>query len=514
MKTENIKISTALYTVIAIIALLTGINAFISISSLDKINNATESMYYYRVIPLQQLKAVSDMLVLDIVNTTYDMNHDRVDWSTGRAKVKELLTDVRTNWNAYLQSEIEGEELVLKNETEELREGAFQAIEDLMKIAVVKNDITAIEFNSFIESTLYFKIDPFIEQVKKLMDIQIKIAHEVYNESEETYKSTFLQLVLLFSGGLTITLLISIFVISTLGKSLNYTNNIISEIANGNLNIEVGRQSNDEIGMLLQNIHKMKSKLLEVVSNISSGSWAVSRASNELNSAARQIAQGASEQASAIEEISASVEEMTANIQQNLMNTGRTQEISTKVAQEISTVEQSSINSLKKINEIAEKIKIIGSISFQTHILALNASIEAARAGDHGKGFGVVASEVGKLAERSKIAAVEIDNLAQNSVSVTKKAETLLSTIVPDIVSTSRFINEITAANNEQNIGANQINHGVQQLNEVTQQNAASSEELSAHADILAGQAEDLLKVIEYFGVDNLRIDQLRVAQK
>jgi methyl-accepting chemotaxis protein len=223
------------------------------------------------------------------------------------------------------------------------------------------------------------------------------------------------------------------------------------------------------------------------------------RASDELRAASQQIAEGASEQASAIEQISASIQEMTGNIQQNLLNAQQAEQISTKAAGEVSSLETAAYDTVKTIKQIADKISAIGAISFQTHILALNAAIEAARAGSHGKGFGVVASEVGKLAERSKVASEEIDNLARASLKVSEASGSLLKAVAPSIVSTSYYVQEITAANNEQSIGADQINDGVQQLNQVTQQNAAASQQLSSHAEELAAQASDLLKAVEYF---------------
>jgi len=509
MKTENIKISTALYAIIILFSIFTAFSAIISYSSLYKIHQASTTMFFDRITPLEQLKKVSDRLALDIVNTTYEMNHNTMDWQVGNTIIKKSLSEIDENWNNFLKTKIEGDELILKDEAEKLRAKAIQAVEDLLKITSVKNEATASQLNTFIETQLYTHIDPFIAQITKLMNIQLTIADKVYRESENTYRSAVLSLGLTIFSGLIIILAISLFVISRTRKSMKYANDVISEIASGNLDITIRKEGKDEISTLLQNMDRMLTRIKGVVSDISAGAIMVKRASNELNAASNQIAQGASEQASSIEEISASIEEMTSNIQQNLSNAQRSEQVSTKAANEVSAVQQSSMESLKSIKMIAEKISVIGSISFQTHILALNAAIEAARAGQQGKGFGVVAAEVGKLAERSKISAIEIDRLASNSVKITETAGALLQRIVPDIVSTSRFVQEITAANNEQSIGANQINNGVQQLNQVTQQNASASEELSSNASELSDMADDLLRSIEYFKIEKSNSKQI-----
>jgi methyl-accepting chemotaxis protein len=154
------------------------------------------------------------------------------------------------------------------------------------------------------------------------------------------------------------------------------------------------------------------------------------------------------------------------------------------------------------MKEIANKISIIEEIARQTNLLALNAAIEAARAGEHGKGFAVVATEVRKLAERSQIAAGEINKLSAASVDVAEKAGEMLTRIVPDIQKTAELISEINAASNEQNAGAEQINKAIQQLDKVIQQNAAATEEMASTSEELSSQAEQLMDVLEFFKIE------------
>jgi methyl-accepting chemotaxis protein len=274
------------------------------------------------------------------------------------------------------------------------------------------------------------------------------------------------------------------------------------QMAKGDLNAEIDVNQKDEIGILATNLQTMSNRLREIISYVSTTADHLASASLELSSTSQLVSQGASEQASAAEEVSAAIEEMAANIQQNKDNTKQTEIFAIKAEKDICQGSDKVIRTMDAMREIANKISIIGDIAFQTNILALNAAVEAARAGEHGRGFGVVATEVGKLSERSKLAATEIDQLTKSSVFNAEEAGKLMDEIVPDIQKTSQLIQEITAANFEQSAGADQINLAIQQLNVVTQQNAATSEELSTNAVELSAQAEQLREIISFFKIN------------
>jgi methyl-accepting chemotaxis protein len=160
------------------------------------------------------------------------------------------------------------------------------------------------------------------------------------------------------------------------------------------------------------------------------------------------------------------------------------------------------------MGEIARKINAINDIAFQINILALNAAVEAARAGIYGKGFGVVADEVGKLADRSKLAALEIDQLTARSYIVAKESGISLEKIAPEIQKTAVLVQDIVNASIEQNAGSDQINSAIQQLNNVTQQNASSAEQLASSVENLHLLAEKLNKLIAFFKIGKNEIEK------
>jgi len=278
---------------------------------------------------------------------------------------------------------------------------------------------------------------------------------------------------------------------------------VANALASGDLTVSIEATSKDEIGQLMAALSHMVDKLKQVVGDVMNATDNVASGSQELSATAQQMSQGATEQAASAEEISSSMEEMSSSIKQNADNSGQTEKIAMKSADDAREGGKSVTETVAAMKEIATKISIIEEIARQTNLLALNAAIEAARAGEHGKGFAVVASEVRKLAERSQAAAGEISTLSTRSVQVAETAGEMLAKMVPDIQRTSELVQEISASSKEQDTGAEQISKAIQQLDSVIQQNASASEEMASTSEELASQADLLKDTISFFRIDN-----------
>ncbi|QTA79865.1 Methyl-accepting chemotaxis protein, double Cache and HAMP domains-containing [Desulfonema limicola] len=287
-------------------------------------------------------------------------------------------------------------------------------------------------------------------------------------------------------------------------------------VAKGDLTAEIDVDQKDEVGMLSDALKEMIARIREIVQGVETGARNVTASAEQLSSVSQQMSagseemsQGTSEQSSSTEQVSASMEQMAANIRQNADNALQTEKLAMQSAEDAQKGGIAVGETVAAMKQIAEKISIIEEIARQTDLLALNAAVEAARAGQHGKGFAVVASEVRKLAERSQLAAVEINKLSSISVSVAENAGEMLKKIVPDIKKTAELVREISAACNEQDTGAAQINEAILQLDSVAQQNAsisgetaASAEEMSATAEEMTAQAEELQRAISFFKIE------------
>lgn len=322
---------------------------------------------------------------------------------------------------------------------------------------------------------------------------------------EKDIQSVINQLLYIVSSGVVIAIVVLFFGLTRILNPIIYkvveATHFAQTISNGDLTTKLEVNRTDEIGVLVKALQNMQEKLKEIISSIITGAEHISSASQLMNSNSQQVSQGASEQASSVEEVSCTIEEFNTNILQNNGNSQETEKIAMKAVMEIKEGYQSAENSVKSMKIIADKVSIINDITFQTNLLALNAAVEAARAGEHGRGFAVVAAEVRKLAEKSRIAAEDINQLTRSGVEISEKAGKQLSDIIPEIEKTSKLVQEIAAASIEMSSGSTQVNSAILQLNQITQQNAAASEEMASSAEELASQAEILKNSVAFFKV-------------
>ncbi|MBE0380287.1 methyl-accepting chemotaxis protein [Pseudoalteromonas prydzensis] len=536
---NNYLVRTRLIVLALLPVIIFTITAIFSINTMGGLVKGIDDLYDNRIVPLKQIKTVSDNYAVNIVDLLHKYRAGTVNQTALLAAVQEAKNTADKEWSDYLSTELTNEE---KDLTATVEQKLIPVQEHLKSVL---NKIRSGTFNSLSQeqfvTDLYNVFDPLSASYQSLIDLQLTEANSFKKHADENYEVVSLVMKVAVAVLILLLLFISYVIYRSIQTPLMSLRDTIALIAdNADLRIRADVQGNDELAETASNFNHMLSRIHTLVTDVSGATLTLSSAAEEMNSISEQVASTATEQEQQSAMIATAITQMSSAIEQVAQNAFATSDKATNADHKAQQGQQAvadnieSIQTLSKLvnantqlitdlntqtNDINQVVMMIQGVAEQTNLLALNAAIEAARAGDSGRGFAVVADEVRQLAHNTQKATASINEMisklqgmAQQAVSAMGNAESsaqesvehaqyssqVLTEINQEVTEIAEMNTQVSTATQEQKMVANELSSNINEfsasiasVSESSQQNAQASQELAMLAATLQQQVSE-----------------------
>ncbi|MFU2512080.1 methyl-accepting chemotaxis protein [Pseudoalteromonas sp. ASV78] len=515
------------------------ITAIFSINTMGGLVKGIDDLYNNRVVPLKQIKTVSDNYAVNIVDLFHKYRAGTVTQAALLSAVEKAKNTADKEWDNYLSTELTNKEKGLTATVEQKLAPVQQHLENLLS-QIRNGTFDSLSQQQFV-TDLYNVFDPLSASYQALIELQLNEANHFKKQADENF--ALVSLVMKLSVALLIFLLLAIayFIYRSIQNPLMALRDTITQIANNaDLRIRANVLGEDEIADTARNFNNMLSRIHTLVTDVSGATLTLSSAAEEMNSISEQVASTATEQEQQSAMIATAITQMSSAIEQVAQNAMATSEKATNAdskAQQGQQAVADNINSIQMLsqlvntntqlitdlntqtNDINQVVMMIQGVAEQTNLLALNAAIEAARAGDSGRGFAVVADEVRQLAHNTQKATASINEMisklqgmaqqavvamgnaessAQESVEHAQYSSQVLTEINQEVTEIADMNTQVSTATEEQKMVANELSSNINEfsasiasVSESSQQNAQASQELALLASMLQQQVNE-----------------------
>ncbi len=419
--------------------------------------------------------------------------------------------------------------------------GQYRQIEERMKSLSRNNQVD--ELRNLLNTELLNNSEAINAVLNRLMEINTQQTVDTNRQAAEQYSAAFKLVVVLLLLATGLTLLFAWLLTRSITQPIAKALEAAEEIAEGNLTRPVQADGSDEAGRLLRAMAKMQEKLRDTLQRISGSATQLASAAEELNSVTEESARGLTQQNNEIEQAATAVNEMTSAVEEvarNAVSTSEASKNATASAGDGRDLVQETVAAIERMSgdvqdtasligdlanesrDIGKVLDVIRGLADQTNLLALNAAIEAARAGEAGRGFAVVADEVRALAHRTQQSTSEIERMigsiqngteqavdsmrnsterAESTLNIARGAGLSLDTINSAIIEINERNLVIASAAEEQAQVAREVDRNLVNIRDLSVQSATGANQTSAASNELSRLAVDLNSMVARFNL-------------
>ena len=524
----DMKISTRLVILLAFF--MAGLVAVgvVGLYASGKANDALESAFDEKLIPVMQLDSIfranlrNRVAIANAVIQSGNMPQ-YVEEITGNKAI------IDKQWGAFVTSLTDEEDEALAAKFIEARKRLVEEGIDPALAAMRASD-TAGLMRLRLEHlpALYAKVD---ESLDALMEMEKRDTEELHEESATTYKTVRTLSIALILIGAVLGVVLGFSIIRSVHRSVDELRNVMVKMsADGDLSARARVYGQDEIGQAATAFNALIDGFAGIIRQVLGHAGTVSGTAAQLSAATSQISQGSQAQSEAAASTAAAVEQITVSINSVAANTEDVRKLSekslsqtqqgnrnvTEMIGEIHSVQEAVNQIAGSVKEFVDSTRAIAGmtqqvkeIADQTNLLALNAAIEAARAGEQGRGFAVVADEVRKLAEKSAQSANEIDRVTNSLNQKSTHVEETVQAGLRSLQATQEHIERVSVVLTEAGEAVTKSSHGVSDIAASVGEQSVASSEIARHVEQIAQMSEENHAAVESNTRDIVRLEQL-----